>query len=97
MAGIDPVIEDSVRRYVVRLVRGCGIPAKLMAQAMGVSQYWLRRWMRQDPGHRPITADIATRLESKPARALLMDYVRARLRQLQIEMFPQTPTSPTRH
>jgi hypothetical protein len=79
------------------LVRGCGIPAKLMAEAMGVSQYWLRRWMRQVPGHRPISADIVDRLNGKAARGLLMDYVRTRLRALQIDMFPHTPTSRTRH
>jgi hypothetical protein len=49
---------------VVTVVRVGGVAPKLMAQAMGVSQYWLRRWMRQTPGCRPITADIVDRLDS---------------------------------
>ncbi len=97
MADLDRDAEDAVRRYVLTLVRGCGIPPKLMAEAMGVSQYWLRRWMREEPGHRPITAEVVTRLESRPARALLMNYVRAKLRELQVKIFPHTETSPTRH
>jgi hypothetical protein len=80
---------------VVTVVRVGGVAPKLMAQAMGVSQYWLRRWMRQTPGCRPITADIVDRLDSMPSRRLLMDDLRRRMRELEIRMFDRRPTLPT--